>query len=124
MAPSVRYRQTPAVLTGPDVRPGFFVGEQCRAAAVFGTPVRNVIAVFDPKKPDQYASPAELAAAVADEVVTTFTDAAGAAGDAVGAAFPAGVGPALFGGPAGGASTSTAVVTGGGGAATSAGGGK
>lgn len=121
VAPYVRYRQTPAVLTGPHVRPGFFVGETCRAAAAFGVPQRNIIAVLDPKK--GMPAPADLAGIVADEVVNVFTDAAQGAGDALGAAFPAGAAPALFGGPGGGAATTTAVVGGGdGAAATSAGG--
>ena len=124
VAPYVRYRQTPAVLTGPHVRPGFFVGETCRAAAAFGTPQRNILFVLDPKKPRDMPSPSELAGLVADEVVNVFTDAAAGAGSALGAAFPAGAVPALFGGPGGGAATSTAVVGGGDGAATTSAGGR
>jgi hypothetical protein len=120
----VRYRQSPAVLTGPHVRPGFFVGETCRAGAAFGVPQRNVIAVLDPKKPAAMPTPAALAGAVADEVVNVFTDAAQGGGAALGAAFPAGAVPALFGGVGGGAATSTAVVGGDGGAATTSAGGR
>ena len=47
VGPYTRFRMTPAVLTGPYVRPGFFVGEQCAAAAAFGGVQRTVLAVLD-----------------------------------------------------------------------------
>jgi len=126
VAPSVRYSQSPATLTAGHVRGGFFSGEVCRAAAVFGSSDRRVVAVLDPKKPKEMPSPSFLAGELADVVFSTFTDAAIGAGDIVSSAMPGGVAPALFGGPGGGAATSTAVIGGadGGVAATSAGGGR
>ena len=126
VAPSVRYSQSPAVLTGAHVRPAFFSGEVCRASATFGSADRRVIAVLDPKKPKEMPTPAFLATTLADEVVTTFQDAARGAGSAIEAALPGGAAPALFGGPGGGAATTTTAVGGAdaGVAATSAGGRK
>lgn len=104
VGPYTRFRMTPAVLTGPYTRPGFFRGEDCAASATFGTTTRRVLAVLD--KNAKFA-PADVAAAVS-----------GAVSGAVQAALPAVPGVPLTGFVGAAAATSaTAAVDGAGGAA-------
>lgn len=65
VGPHVRFRATPAAATGPYVSGGQFFGEQCAAAATFGTTTRTVLAVLDK---EAKLIPSQIAAQVSGAV--------------------------------------------------------
>ena len=129
VGPHAHFRMTPAVATGPYISGGQFYGEQCAAAATFGSTSCTVLAVLDKNAklvPSQVASAVSGAVsgivptlpaypAVPGVPLTGFLGGAGSssATAAVDGANGGAAGSAAGGGAAGGGGASTTGAAGG-----------